>query len=460
MSGGQRNEGDDGVISWLLVAVAAIAIIGTLLWLVTSNYIVYYLSPIFAFFAIPYDWLPTWLVGPAANDVKALHSLNRWYPDDTTLVEWLRYVNLSLKPAAVLWVGVTVLLTVSVLRNNTARKYNRILTPPELAKELSLTFSETAPVIAIQKELIKDVLPGWRKQVSPEEFLRKARYQNRSVLVDQVNEENEAVIVLDKKRLHGYLTQTKPFKSGSLTLRKSPFLGHQLVDLKKDSANKKTKKDDLIYMDRLSDVGKAIFAILAPHAFGGKKGRVQSAEVKDGLNYSAYGSKTGEANLSIPIVQKTFDEWRSHHLVNKLARIHHWEYTFLASLLALAGGTGKIGTFQFIWLKPMDRCLFYVLNTVGRATPHAEAALAFSMRQFEQRCARLGFLPLDKTSHKHVIFTEKTIDSFQEAWEDWWDGEEDDDDWWKDDSIGESSTEILLNQLTEFASPVKTPDMK
>lgn len=452
MSQRHGGEGDESVISWVLLLIGSVAIMATFVWLVTSNYIVYYLSPVFEFLATPYKWLPSSIAGTAVNDVAVQHHLNRWYPDDTNMLHWLGYINLTLRPAAVLFFVIVVFLTISVVRKGNGKDLRRIPSPPELARQLSLEFSETAPVIAIQEQLVKDKLPGWRKQTSPYDLLTKARYQKRSVLVEQVNDRGETVLMLDKKRLHGYFSQVKRYRHNGVALRESHWLGRQIVDLKQDSKN-----PSVVYMDRLSDVGKAIFSILAPHAFGAKAGRVASAEVKDALNYSAYGSPTGEANLALPIVQKTFNEWRNHDMVRKLARIHHWEYTFLASLLALAGRTGKIGTFQFIWLKPMNRCLFYVLNTVGRATPHPEATLAFSQQQYEEICARRGFLPLTKDTYEPIIFTEKTIESFEEMWEKWLDSEDDDDDWWTE---GDNASPELLSQLSSLENVAYTPDMK
>lgn len=451
----QRNngEGDDSIGSWVLLVIGAFAIMGSLVWLVTSNYIVYYLSPIFSFLAIPYEWLPVDMTGAAVKEIAAQHYLNRWHPDETSFPHWLIYINLALRPAAILFCFVIAGLSLSIVKKGSGGDYRRVLSPPELARQLSAEFSETAPVIKIQEKLVRDELEGWRKQTSPYDFLTNARYQERSILIEQVNESGETVLTLDKKRLHGYLSQTKTVYHDKVKLRKSHWLGNQLVDLKQDSKN-----PSVVYMDRLSNTGKAIFTILAPHAFGAKAGRAASAQIKDKINYSAYGSPTGEANLAMPEVQELFDEWRNHDMVRKLARIHHWEYTFLSALLVLAGRTGKIGTFQFIWLKPMNRCLFYVLNTVGRATPHPEAALAFSQKQFEEKCVRKGLLPLTRNTYDPVIFTEKTIDSFEQMWEKWLDSDDDDDDWWLEtDDIGPSPE--LLKQLDLMEKVVFTPEM-
>src|SRR5690606_764328 len=136
----------------------------------------------------------------------------------------------------------------------------------------------------------------------------------------------------------------------------------------------------------------------------GKKGKQESQTVIDALNLSAYGSPDGAANVSVPAAQTSFERWRDHKLAQRLARIYHWEHTFLYALLEYAQKSGKIGTWSFIWLKPMDRVMFYCLNTVGRKTPHAESALCFSQHQFERRCAKMAWLPL-KNDYSPRIFS-------------------------------------------------------
>lgn len=56
-----------------------------------------------------------------------------------------------------------------------------------------------------------------------------------------------------------------------------------------------------------------------------------------------------------------------------------WSHTFMIDLMERAREYGGILiTADFIWLKPVDRQLFYVLNSAGRKTPQIEAAGAFA----------------------------------------------------------------------------------
>ncbi|RBL79752.1 hypothetical protein DDE05_55925 [Streptomyces cavourensis] len=97
------------------------------------------------------------------------------------------------------------------------------------------------------------------------------------------------------------------------------------------------------------------------------------------------------ARLDLEVVQETFDKYRRHRFIWQLLQVHHWEYTFLYELLSIAARSSKIGTSRHIWLRPMDRILFFVLDTHGRHTPHAESAVAVSgQHTFERLCLEEG----------------------------------------------------------------------
>jgi len=55
-------------------------------------------------------------------------------------------------------------------------------------------------------------------------------------------------------------------------------------------------------------------------------------------------------------------------------RKHAYVYTVMASMLELARVDGVLASADFLWLKPIDRRLWYVLNTVGRQVAPSEIA--------------------------------------------------------------------------------------
>lgn len=408
-----NKGGEDGIIAWLLISLAVLASLGFLAWLIASHKIVYFSGKFFDLAAFPWRYIPTQTAAQVVADLDMNYVLAMRHAAYVSIGDWISYGNLALKPWSFLFIGLMVFLSIKQFKTIKQKMINKPMSPAQLAKISSHTFSEIAPVLHIQEALVDDKLPGWRRQTFPIEMLEQARYQGKSLFIPTQNGGKS----LDVNRLKSYLLETKKHKVGGLSLHTSVHLGTQIVNLKHDLVDIEGKKE-LIFMDRLSNEGKAILCILAPYAFNKNKGREESAEVKDALNYSAYGSKNGQANLAVEEAQQAFAKWRKSPEVNRLALKHHWEYPFLCALLTLAQRRGKIGTWQFIWLKPMNRVMFYSLNTVGRATPHAQAAMTFSQQQFDIAAAKKGNLPVDRELNS-TIYVDKVIESFEAEWAFW-----------------------------------------
>jgi len=442
------QQQSDGILTWILVGCACIGIMGILLWIVGSHMIVYYFTPIIDALAFPWRWMPSSIAEQQVAQLDFNYVLFRRHPAHISFPDWLAYVNLGLKPWVLVFAVVAAWLFRRQVRYIKMGRMNEKMTPESLAMQMMRVFTDIAPVVKLQKDLVANRLSKWKRQVFPYEFIQKARHQGKSVLV---RDNERGGLKIDNGRLDGYLRTTKKYKQDGITLMRSRFLGRQIVDLVNDI------KKPPVFPDRLSDAGKAIFAILAPYAFNANKGKVQSKDVADALNLSAYGSTQGMANLALPLVQKSFDEWRNNPLAKKIAKIHHWEHTYLFALLEHAQRSGKIGTWNFIWLKPTDRIMFYVLNSVGRKTPHSEAALAFSQYQFEKQAAKTGRLPVTPQG-KPVIFTERVLDALTEEWEFWRTAEDNDDDWWKkEEAIDWEQNDILLKELGLLDQSIKPP---
>lgn len=80
--------------------------------------------------------------------------------------------------------------------------------------------------------------------------------------------------------------------------------------------------------------------------------------------------------------------------VQKVVKNHAYALTVMASMLSLARCDGVFATADFLWLKPMDRRCWFLLNAVGRHTPVAEAAGPFSHWIAEKELGRRVILPM------------------------------------------------------------------
>lgn len=73
--------------------------------------------------------------------------------------------------------------------------------------------------------------------------------------------------------------------------------------------------------------------------------------------------------------------WKKHENVKgvqKIMQSHAYVLTVMASMLVAAREDGVQASADFLWLKPIDRRLWYMLNTVGRQTPFVEVAGPFA----------------------------------------------------------------------------------
>lgn len=80
-----------------------------------------------------------------------------------------------------------------------------------------------------------------------------------------------------------------------------------------------------------------------------------------------------------------FDEYAATEEIQELSE-QHGEYgiTFLMALLFFAKQKGLLACSEYIWLKPLDRTLWYALNQIGGKAAWAESAGPWAHYQFEE----------------------------------------------------------------------------
>lgn len=72
--------------------------------------------------------------------------------------------------------------------------------------------------------------------------------------------------------------------------------------------------------------------------------------------------------------------WRKHQKskpVQEMCQRHAYEFTVFISALQFAREDGVLPSSDFLWVKPIDRRLWYVINNVGRQTPATEVGAIF-----------------------------------------------------------------------------------
>lgn len=125
---------------------------------------------------------------------------------------------------------------------------------------------------------------------------------------------------------------------------------------------------------------KALFAIFAARADNNPKG---AAKLTMQIAASSAGGKM-DFSGAMPLLRK-------HYNTKPIAQIlgsHAYLYGVLATTLELARTTGVLAPSDFLWLKPLDRKMWYMLNSTGRRTPFVEVAGPFSHWLAEKALAR------------------------------------------------------------------------
>lgn len=115
---------------------------------------------------------------------------------------------------------------------------------------------------------------------------------------------------------------------------------------------------------------KALFAIFAARINADKKG---AENLIDSISGSA-----GDGHPNFSGTEELLRKHKDSKKVLKVVGVHGYITTVMASMLVGARGLGVIATAEFIWLKPMDRRMWYMLNSVGRQTAVSEICGAFA----------------------------------------------------------------------------------
>lgn len=101
---------------------------------------------------------------------------------------------------------------------------------------------------------------------------------------------------------------------------------------------------------------------------------------------------TGKPDFSVarPVMKK----YQNCEAAQEIIAKHAYMLTVMASLLAKARDDGVVPSSEFLWLKPVDRRLWYMLNCIGRQTPYAEVAGPFAHWRAEKEMGRRSLVPM------------------------------------------------------------------
>lgn len=104
------------------------------------------------------------------------------------------------------------------------------------------------------------------------------------------------------------------------------------------------------------------------------------------------GCAEGKMDYSLGL--SVLSKYENTPVVQQISDKHAYLMTFMASLLQTARLDGVVPSSEFLWLKTVDRRLWYMLNCVGRQTPFAEVGGPFAHWRAEQVMGRRLLIPM------------------------------------------------------------------
>ena len=115
----------------------------------------------------------------------------------------------------------------------------------------------------------------------------------------------------------------------------------------------------------------------------------------------------GKPDFSVarPILKKYENTEEVQEIISK----HAYMLTVIASLLEGARQDGVVPSAEFLWLKTVDRRLWYMLNSIGRQTPFCEVGGPFAHWKAERAMGRRSLVPMIDEAIKALEIAIKEI---------------------------------------------------
>lgn len=240
---------------------------------------------------------------------------------------------------------------------NSVRVFKRIYKMRDLAELEHTNWPQITPVIKL--DLVKtDIDKGpWAMAMTPMQFCK--RYK---LLEERKTQRQEGMTRKEWDKLEVVLKRGQANKIFAMQLG-NLWQGTQKLPLH----------------------ARALFAVFAARFCGDSKA---AADLLKRISASA------ETKLDFTGTEELLKKYESHKNIEKIVGTHAYVLSVMASMLEAARTDGVQASADFLWLKPVDRRLWYMLNTVGRQTPFVEVAGPFAHWVAEKTLGRPLLAPM------------------------------------------------------------------
>jgi intracellular multiplication protein IcmP len=315
-----QKQGDNDLEGSMLFVGLALVILALVVWFFVGTKFSALLGALRRYELVPFA---IFFQGAASLHEK-LAVLNGRPLDFSNTVQMLNKTGVYVR-----WLYIPVMtgLAALLLNKSVRGRFQKRHTMTSLAKSEALVWPEIAPVAGKQVELVTaDHSTGpWAVALTEWEFAEKHKLASR----------HDAKLDRDRTR-EVFTSQLGPRWNGPRALPKH---------------------------------AKALYATLLLYING---------EDKEGLaqfrNMARTFAAAGVAGMDTAFADAVIARLDGHAYVRRAVRQHAYVFTLLPTLLQIARAKGVLASSMFIWLKTVDRRLWYTLNNTGRYAFHVECA--------------------------------------------------------------------------------------
>lgn len=329
--GGQQSDNSMGMI-WVVVGIC---VLFTAIWVAfKSEIIVALLSLKLAEIKFLARYNPGYFL-PIQNQIESALMLR----DKLTLAQVSEVAGQAGLVVRFPLTGIAMIFCFLIYITNSTRHFKNTYDMKQLAKFEVQNWPQITPILKLNL-LSDDISKGdWAMALTPMQFCKK--YQ----LIEEIQENQSSV-----RRQKGAIRVN--LKMGQAAQLFAQQLGGLYPGVQK-----------------LPAYVRALFAVFAARI---------NADTQVAQDLLLQMSKTANQSIDFSGADQLLEKHLKSKLVQEILQTHAYTYTVMASMLEGARADGVQASADFLWLKPLDRRLWYVLNTVGRQTPFVEVAGVFA----------------------------------------------------------------------------------
>lgn len=254
-------------------------------------------------------------------------------------------------------IAILLVLAIYIFRNSATMRYTKAYNMDTLVHQEKSNWPQISPVADINI-LEQDINKGpWAMSMTPLQFVKHYKLVKLERIADKKaawRQEGIIQMTLNKEKAYQvFASQLGPLWAGVSYL--PPH----------------TKALYAAFLARIEHDTEACYHYLSKLSSSAASGNVDYSETE------AYLKKYGHAKPAQFCQQR-----------------HAYVMTVMATMLELARVDGVLASADFLWLKPLDRRLWYVLNTVGRQVAPAEIGGIFAHWLAEKHMGRALSVPM------------------------------------------------------------------